>query len=107
MLRQQIRAREGALHGAWQAMLGAAVLLAGCAGTAAGPDEAAVRAGQERACAAVVAPHEGVPVSAVAATWDGVTPEGLAVVTARSPEAVHTCEVDPALGVRRVLHPGH
>jgi alkylhydroperoxidase family enzyme len=88
-------------------MLGAAVVLAGCAETRIAADPAAVRAAQEQACAAVVAPHEGVPVSAVTATWDGATPEGLSVVSVRSPESVHSCEVDDALRVRRVLHPGH
>jgi hypothetical protein len=55
----------------------------------------------------VVAPHEGVAVDAVTATWERVTPEGIAVVAVRSPGAVHTCEVDAALRVRAVEHPGH
>jgi hypothetical protein len=43
----------------------------------------------------------------VTANWDRVTPDGIAVVAVRSPGAVHTCEVDAALRVWAVEHPGH
>jgi hypothetical protein len=84
-----------------------AVMISACTVTTTKDGPVALRAGQEAACAAVVAPHEGVTVKAVTATWERVTPEGIAVVAVQSPGAVHTCEVDAALRVRAVEHPGH
>jgi hypothetical protein len=84
------------------------IAVAGCAaGTGQVSDPAAVRAGQEEVCAAVVAEHDGMAVEQVTATWDRATPEGTAIVTVQGPGSLHTCEVDGALRVREVLHPGH
>jgi hypothetical protein len=59
---------------------------------------------QERACAAIVGPHVGMPADAVPVAWDRSTPEGTAIVTIGPAGRVHTCEVD-GLRVVEVLHP--
>jgi hypothetical protein len=84
-----------------------AAAVAGCGVPAGGPDPAAVRAGQERVCAAVVAEHDRMAVEDVTATWQRATEEGTAIVAVSGPGSFHTCEVDAGLRVREVLHPGH
>ncbi len=84
-----------------------AVAQAGCAaGEPAGPD----RAAQTASCAQAVAAHVGKPVEAVAATWSGMSSEGVAAVTVSDEqgavtERVHACEVDAAGRVLAILHP--
>jgi hypothetical protein len=82
--------------------------LAACADApaAGGPDEAAAVA----ACAAATAEHVGKPVEAVAAVWDGPTPDGGATVdvtdAAGSPgERTHVCVVRPDGSLVALLHP--
>lgn len=79
-------------------------LLLGCAAET-GPDPAALRAGQERACSIVVAEHVGMPVEAVTPAWDHATAAGTAVVRVDVPGRPHTCEVDGALRVLALEHP--
>ena len=83
--------------------LSAVAALAGCAEP--GPDPAELRAGQERACAVVVAEHVGMTVEQVTPSWQGATPEGRAIVLVDAPGRPHTCEVDDGFRVYALQHP--
>ena len=83
----------------------ALIALAGCATGPASPPAQADRAGQEAACGAVVAAHEGVGPDQVQVSWERATPEGTDVFAVRSPESLHTCEVDARSRVLEILHP--
>ena len=78
------------------------LLLAACATPA---PETPDRAGQERACAAIVGAHVGMSADTVPVEWDGATADGTAIVTVGPAGRVHTCEVDAGLRVLEVLHP--
>ena len=85
-------------------ILPAAAALSGCAAPPADLD--ALRARQERACAAVVAEHDGMGVDEVTAAWQRDTPDGTAVVSVSAPGSLHTCEIDAGLRVFEIQHPG-
>ena len=86
----------------------AALALAACADApaAGGPDQAAAVA----ACAAATAEHVGKPVEAVAAVWQGPSPDGGATVevtdAAGSPgERTHVCVVRADGTLAALTHP--
>lgn len=75
---------------------------AACTQTASAPE---TRKAEESVCAMTVADHIGTPVDSVSANWDHPTPGGGAVVSVRSAESLHTCEIDADLAVRQLVHP--
>jgi hypothetical protein len=84
------------------------LLLAGCAE---GPAPDAGAGVAVAACAEAVAAHVGKDTSAVTATWSGVGPDGLGMVTVTDAagagaERLHTCTVDGSGRVREIRHPG-